>query len=156
VALRARPAVETPGLPPENPLWLAEVRRELVGRLPLGERLRVIAPDYLALRLQATLLAWPGFDPQAIAEQALAAMAAYFRLVGATEVWPLGREVSLLEVRGRLFRLEGVAAVQECALLWGESTAPIAQPVFSKTFLPLLRTGQSQIVVGRSPVETLP
>lgn len=156
VALRARPALETPGLPPENPLWLAEVRRELVGRLPLGERLRVIAPDYLALRLQATLLAWPGFDPQAIAEQALAAMAAYFRLVGGTEVWPLGREASLLEVRGRLFRLEGVAAVQDCALLWGESTAPIAQPVFSKTFLPLLRTGQSQIVVERSPVETLP
>lgn len=156
VALRMRPVVEDPFLQPENPLWLAEVQSKLAGRLPMGERLHVKAPDYIPLRIQATLVSHPGYSPDEIARRALDAMAKYFTLVaGASgeEEWPLGREVSLLEIRGRLFNIDGIAGVKDCILLWGDQSQPISKPMFSKTFLPLLRIAQSRIAIERIPAE---
>lgn len=158
VVLRARPPMENPIRQPENPIWLTEVRRELVGRLPLGERLRVISPDYIPLRLQATLASRSGYDPDEIASKALDAMVKYFNLVAgifAEEEWPLGRKVSLLEVRGRLLNINGVAGIRDCILLWGDQSQPVEEPAFSRTFLPLLRTAQSRIAVERISAETL-
>lgn len=149
VVLRARPPTEDSALPPESPRWLAEVRRQLVGRLPLGERLRVIAPDYVPLCVRATLLSRPGYNPEDIKKQALDVLKEYFTLVAGMpgdKAWPLGRQPKLLDVKARLLKIDGVAGVKGCTLLQADRSAAIAP---KSTDLPLLRPAQCQIVVER-------
>lgn len=153
VVLRARPPVEDSALPPESPRWLAEVRRQLVGRLPLGERLRVIAPDYVPLCVRATLLSRPGYNPEDIKKQALDVLKEYFTLVAGMpgdKAWPLGRQPKALDVKARLLKIDGVGGVKDCSLLEADPSAPIKLPELAKTTgLPLLRPAQCQIVVER-------
>jgi predicted phage baseplate assembly protein len=153
VALRARsPAATTT----ESPRWLAEVQRQLIPRLLLGERLRVVAPDYLQLQIQATLSARSGYDPKAIEEQVLQMLEKLFILVPVVTgdvVWPLGRAVELLDIKARLRNVDGVAGVKDCALIWGKLTSTNEQPKFSSRFLPLWQNTQSRIVVERSAME---
>jgi len=154
VALRARLPGEDYAAMPENPRWLEEVRRQLAGRLPLGERLRVVAPDYLALRINATLLAHPGYDPKKIQDRAGEVLAGFFTLLPGSPgdtVWPLGRPVESLDVSARLRKIEGVLGVKDCVLSW-----PLETPVFSNRFLPLLQTSQSRIDVLRPATESAP
>lgn len=152
VVLKARPAGSEIV---ENSRWLAEVHRELAPRLPLGERLRVVEPDYAPLRIKATLLARSGYDPNTIEADALRMLEMLFTLIPAVpggEVWPLGRPVELLDIKARLRNIDGVAGVKDCELDWGDSSSPAGQPKGSKRFLPLWQGGQSRITVERISV----
>jgi hypothetical protein len=144
---------------PESPFWLGEIQRQLTPRLLLGERLKVVAPDYVPLQIQATLLARPSYDPKAIEQQVLQMLEKLFTLVPNTstkDVWPLGQPVELLEIKAKLRQIDGVSGVTSCELLWGDPPSTIEQQKFSKTFLPLWQRPQSQIKVERMPIGSIP
>jgi hypothetical protein len=93
--------------------WLAELRARLLPRLPLGQRLRVIRPRYVNVRVTATLVAAPQVAPHALESDARAALAELFALVprpgrDPRAVWPFGRDVTPLSVKGKLRGLAGV------------------------------------------------
>jgi hypothetical protein len=149
VAVRERTTGHDSPRAPEQPRWLAAIQRALAPCLPLGERLRVVAPDYLPLAVVANLRAQPGYAPDELARHALDALADHFAVVRDDgSGWPLGAAVSVLAIRAKLLGLEGVAAVMACTLLWG--APPVAEaPRPSRTFLPLFSAGASRVVVER-------
>jgi hypothetical protein len=131
VALRQRRRSEIASPPAaEDPGWLAALERRLRPALPLGERLRVIGPDYVPLTVNAALVARQGADTAAIAQAA--AQVLQGRLaplpIAAYEPWPLGRAVSVLTVAGWLRRLNGVVALQHLTLNGQASGAVTLRP----------------------------
>lgn len=119
VALRQRRRSEAGAEPRvEDPGWLAALERHLRPALPLGERLRVVGPDYVPVAVRASLVVRQGVDAVAV----VAAAAELLRgglaplPVGAFEPWKLGRSVALLIVAGWLRRIEGVVAVKSLSL----------------------------------------
>jgi predicted phage baseplate assembly protein len=135
----------------ETPQWLTEIRRLLSPRLPLGERLKVMAPQYGVLAIRAVLTVWPTLDSETIRLRALAELARFFALIATSDtsdaVWPLGRGVEMLDVKARLRSVAGVRAVADCELLWQTSAG--TAPVFSRSFLPLWDRDRTQIWVKR-------
>ncbi|SAK99732.1 putative baseplate assembly protein [Caballeronia ptereochthonis] len=153
VAVRARAAGDDPALASESEGWLDAIRRRLVGRMPLGERLRIVAPDYRTLHIQASMRARPGYSTERLAALALDLLTAWLAPVAGTsgrfDPWPLGRAVEVLDVRARLLRIDGVASVVSCALLWdGDATQPV--PPASRAFLPLFSAASSVVTVEAS------
>jgi hypothetical protein len=131
VALRQRRRSEVAAPPAaEDPGWLAALERRLRPALPLGERLRVIGPNYVPFTVNAALVARQGADTAAIAQAA--AQLLQGRLaplpIAAYEPWPLGRAVSVLTVAGWLRRLNGVVALQHLTLNGQASGAVTLRP----------------------------
>lgn len=62
VVLRTRDADEEAGLMLETPRWLEGVRSELEPRVPLGSRLRIVAPQYTRFSIEARVEAEPRMD----------------------------------------------------------------------------------------------
>ena len=115
VALRERRQSEAAAPPAaEDAGWLAALERYLRPGLPLGERLRVTGPGYVAISVQAALTTRQGVDANAVVTAATALLQARFAPlpVGDNEPWPLGRGVAVLTLAGWLRRLPGVAAVK--------------------------------------------
>ncbi|MEO7496034.1 MAG: hypothetical protein ABIT83_18645 [Massilia sp.] len=126
VAMRARsddPAAT------ESALWLRAVRARLAPRLPLGTRLRVVAPRYLPLRLKVRLLAAPMQDPAMVVQAAKTLLAQRLALTAPTPaaVWPFGAPLTATSVAAWLSRLPGVQRVAGCELLAGTSDTPVAR-----------------------------
>jgi len=89
----------------EPAAWLAEIRRRLVPRLPLGQSLEVIAPRYVEVGISAELIAARNTDPAAVQQAAIARLEAALAIVSdepSQPVWPFGREVTVLTVKGWL------------------------------------------------------
>jgi predicted phage baseplate assembly protein len=63
IAMLGRPDGVEPAQIPETARWLETIRRQLIGRMPLGTRLEVIAPRYVDFSIDATLEVEPGRDP---------------------------------------------------------------------------------------------
>jgi len=99
----------------ESEAWTRAVRRQIMPRLALGERLIVTAPRYVPIAIRARLGAMRGHDPRLVAEAIRAEAKARLDPMR----WPLGRAVSSLWIEGWLRRIAGVAQVQEVALLDG-------------------------------------
>jgi hypothetical protein len=128
--------------------WLGHVQRALAPRVLLGERLRVVAPQYVTFTIDATLVLRQGVDQADVTRRALTMLAEYFKLSDPAggPVWPLGRPVRTLDVKGRLLRVEGVSCVSACTLrIDGQTGIPdvIAIPA---TGLPVFRHERSGII----------
>jgi hypothetical protein len=153
VALRRRRYSEAgaePGV--EDPGWLAALERHLRPALPLGERLRVVGPDYVPVAVRASLVVRQGIDAAAVV--AAAAELLQGRLaplpIGAFEPWKLGRSVALLTLAGWLRRIEGVVAVKSLSLN-GQISGVVALRAHQ---LPWITFGAGDIVatfVGAGP-----
>ncbi|MFP3643370.1 hypothetical protein [Paraburkholderia sp. SIMBA_054] len=157
VVLRDRQgAAESAGVVPESPAWLAEIRRQLLPRILLGERLRVIAPVYTPLSVVATIEARRDYDPATLANTATALLAGRFRIVtnaAGAPVWPLSKAVDTRDIQARLRALPGVARVRSCTL-YGANRSPWAQPSpLPARWLPQLLIDQCEITVVRSATE---
>jgi hypothetical protein len=89
------------------------LERYLRPRLPIGERLRVVGPDYVSIAVRASLLVRQGSDAAAIVATAAALLSGRLAPlpVAAYEPWPLGRGVAVLTLAGWLRRIAGVVAV---------------------------------------------
>ena len=145
IALREPQAANAPAGLRESRRWLEHVRRALAPRVLLGERLRVQAPDYVSVRIEVTLILRQGVDPAEVKRLALALLTSYFKLVDAAggPVWPLGRPLRVLDLKGRLLRLDGVTSVPACSLFAAGLT--VAQEVVT-----LKPTGLPQFEPERS------
>lgn len=145
-----------PDEPPatESSEWLAEIRARLSPRLPMGQRLTVIAPRYVDVRVLATLVAAPHVDPEAVRTAAIERLRDALRLVAqgsGNSEWPFGRDVAPLEVKGWLRKVEGVAKVVAVRLFEaGNDTAGNAIKL-GLIGLPRLQIGPSDIAVERWP-----
>lgn len=121
VAVRAR----APGAAPaENARWLNAVRARLAPRVPLGTRLRVVAPRYLPLRVNVELVAAPMHAPDTVAAEARALLAKRLALTPGQPndaVWPFGAALSATYVAAWLSKLPGVARVGACELRTGDA-----------------------------------
>jgi hypothetical protein len=114
VALRQRRRSEAAGPPAaEDRGWLMALERYLRPRLPIGERLRVVGPDYVPIAVRASLVVRQGSDAAAIAAAAAALLSGRLAPlpVAAYQPWPLGRAVAVLTLAGWLRRIAGVVAV---------------------------------------------
>lgn len=151
VALRARSPGRA-GAEPEPPHWLQALQRSLATRLPMGQRLRVIAPRYVKLVVKARLAAAPLEDPERIRKQAIEMLAQRLAVVADTPegpVWQLGLPVSVRQVEAWLRRLPGVGRVTECQLYRDDSGEPQARIVLPRVGLPLFDGAASSIAVER-------
>lgn len=109
--LRRLVALRTGGT--ETVPWLAEIARRLRPRLPIGERLVVLAPARVPVTIEAELVARPGAVPEGVREAALAMLGAVFDPLpdGDRPGWTLGKPVRPADLRARLRRLPGVVRV---------------------------------------------
>ncbi len=151
VALRARtPGVIDPA--PESPRWLAALQRALATRLPLGQRLRVIAPRYVSFAVRAHLVAAPLEDPEQIAADAMDLLSRRLAVVAdrpGEQPYPLGQALSLQQVTAWLRKLPGVARVTDCQFYVGD-TPVSGQRDLPRVGLPLLDTAASAISIERA------
>jgi hypothetical protein len=149
VALRAR----APGAAAEGARWLQVVRARLAARMPLGTRLRVVAPHYQRVRVNAQLVAAPMHDPATVEKDVRAMLAKRLALTAPEPdgVWPFGAPLSATYVAAWLSKVPGVARVNTCELLAGDSSAAVPQAVpASPSGLLELDLGASVIDVRRS------
>lgn len=138
----------------EDPDWLDEIRRQLAPRLPLGERLSVVSPRYVTVRIAARLVAGANLKPEDVATRAAEELRRRLALVDATTgdpVWPFGRDLTAFAVRGWLRNVAGVARVLEVTLFKdGEDAGD--HVALGRLELPRLRLGEGDVVVERPPL----
>jgi hypothetical protein len=131
--------------------WLGEIRARLSPRLPLGQRLVVIGPDYRSVRVRARLMAAPQLDPELVRRRASDVLAARLAVVappGSSE-WRLGQSLTSTAVKGWLRATEGVARVLELALLVDGAPVPEGVIELSPAGLPDFAIEPGDVVVER-------
>jgi hypothetical protein len=104
---------------PEGMPWLKAVRRSLAARIPLGQRLRVIAPKYVDIRISAKLTLARTADAAAVARDAETRLIEAFALTNQSEptkAWGFGRDVTATAIKGWLRGIAGVAKVVDVKL----------------------------------------
>ncbi|MGY4404080.1 putative baseplate assembly protein [Bradyrhizobium sp. USDA 3315] len=107
------------GAAPESAAWLETIRMRLAPRVPLGQRLCVIAPRYVDVRITARLAVARTANVAAVratAEDLLAENLAATNPQIPDRAWAFGRDVTALAVKAWLRRLPGVTRVGEVAL----------------------------------------
>lgn len=153
VAMRERDADDAAAAIPESPEWLEAVRRALSMQLTLAQRLRVIAPRYVPIRLQAAVNVGPQSDPSVMARQiALILQARFAPLAGAdgTPPWPLGAAVAVQSIRGWIRAVTGVLAVTSVELSSGSSTLTSGELSLPPAGLPQLSIAATDVSVTRT------
>jgi hypothetical protein len=131
--------------------FLGEVRARLAPRLPLGQRLEVVPPRYVPLRVEATLVAARNADPRTVSANAEQVLQSRLSAVGIDgPAWPFGRDVTGPSVRGWLRRVPGVAAVRSVRLLSGDRAQ--ASLTLSGRALPQFHFEDGDIQVERQPI----
>ncbi len=139
----------------ESSEWLREIRRRLLPLLPVGQSLTVVAPRYVEVRVIATLSAEPMVDPAVVREAAEATLRARLAVVAAVPgdpVWPFGRAVTPLAVKGWLRSVDGVARVRSLRLQADGKDAPERGVVLGPLGLPRLHIEPKDIEVERAPI----
>jgi predicted phage baseplate assembly protein len=142
------------GAEADSPDWLKEIRAQLAPRLPLGQRLEVIEPQYVKVRITAKLIASRTVSPKEVgsrAEEMLRKKFAAVAPVPGDSEWPFGRDVTLLAIKGWLRHVEGVAKVVEVSLYEGQSSEPKQTVVLGPIALPQLEISAVDITVERAP-----
>ena len=135
----------------EPEAWLQEIHARLAPRLPAGQSLAVVAPRYVVIGLDATLVALPRQNVMEIAraltrhleEQRFALLPA----AGVTE-WPLGGDVTRAKVSAWLRKFAGIARVLELKL-WVDGREASGDIDIPDAGLPLLRLSANAITVLR-------
>jgi hypothetical protein len=142
---RADPAVVA-----ESAAWLQALRRRLLPRLPLGDRVNIEAPRYVPVRLSAKLTIAQDRNSDGIRARALHLLKARFAIVKTCPddtPWPLSRDVRAKDIAGWLLKLPGVTGVS--SLLVGKGEGSPADPVVTlpRDSLPQLQLGNDDVVV---------
>lgn len=150
VVLRERGEKDTTKPAGETRRWLGHVQRALTPRVLLGERLRVIGPQYVAFAVDATLVLRQGVDPAHVSRLVLDMLTEYFKLSDAAggPVWPLGRPVRALDLKGRLLGVDGVARVTDCKLRVDGQSEAQGVMTLAPTGLPVFQRDRSSITVA--------
>jgi hypothetical protein len=136
----------------ESAEWLEEIRARLAPGIPLGQRLRVVAPRRVEVRVRAQLVAAPRLAPATVLEGAgdrLRKALAVAPDPDASSGWPLGRDVTSLGVQGWLRGVEGVARVGATTLLRDGRAVPTGVLVLGPTELPRLVFADGDLTVVR-------
>lgn len=126
VAMRTRPDENEPDEPPETTRWLAEIRRQLVQRMPLGTRLVVSAPRYRDFTIETIIEAHTGLNPDTVKKAVVDELKKRLAIVGRTPRRP-GVPVTKRDVAAWLRGVNGVKRVVEVQLRYdnGEATDEI-------------------------------
>jgi len=104
---------------PETPEWLAELHARLAPTLPLGQRLRVLGPSYVEIRVTAKLMAAIGADVAKIRQAAIDTLKDRFKVIDLDTKnggWSFGRSVTPVMVGGWLRNLPGVVRLDQVQL----------------------------------------
>lgn len=137
--------------------WLQEIRGRLAPRLPLGQRLEVIAPRYVNVGVKAKLVAAPNMNPDQVQQKAMEMLETQLATVagrtGGGE-WPFGRAVTPLAVKGWLRNVEGVARLATVELLEDGVAASGRAISLGVIGLPRLTLEPENLTVERSPKGT--
>jgi predicted phage baseplate assembly protein len=138
----------------ESALWLNEIRRRLRPRLPLGQGLDVIGPRLVDIRVVAHLVAAPQIDPDALRAAIQRVLRARLAITAtdAADVWPFGRDVTSLTVKGWLRNVDGVARVVSAALISPPSTDGRDRIELGAAALPRLQIEPGDLTIDRAPV----
>ena len=138
----------------ESALWLGEIRRRLVPRLPLGQRLDVIAPRLVDVHVVTHLVAASQLDPADVQKAVEQALLAKLRITATDDswVWPFGRDITALTVKGWLRNVDGVSRVTDVSLQSSAATAAGDRVALGITGLPRLVIAVGDIVVARSTI----
>ena len=138
---------------PESARWLKAIRERLALRLPLGQRLEVVAPRYKRVRVRATLVAAANLDPKQVAANVTSRLATRLALVpGSTgdDAWPFGRELTPLTVQGWLRSAPGVVQLIDLSLLEDDAAPDGGIVRMGRLGLPKLELVKGDIVVLRA------
>lgn len=138
----------------ESAIWLQEIRRRLAPRLPLGQSLTVIAPRFVDVSLIARLVAAPQVDPKQVRSAVEKKLRASLAVVPAdgVSVWPFGRDLTALTVKGWLRNVEGIARVERVSLRTASAPDGTDRVELGPIALPRLRLEDSDIAIERSPI----
>jgi predicted phage baseplate assembly protein len=121
VAMRARSGADEPQVAPETDRWTNALRRALVGRMPLGVRLRVRAPGYRSFAVRAHIEGQPRRNPADIEAAIRAQLRDAFALTprAGLAARRLGAPVSLPDLAANIRRTAGVRRVLALQLIVG-------------------------------------
>lgn len=140
------------GADAESSVWLEAIAARLAPRLPLGQRLHVIGPRYVALRVTAQLVVAPRADPAIVESAAIETLRAELAPVAsgsAGKEWPFGRDIGVLTVKGWLRRVPDVVKVADVQLIGdGLAAAMAVKLVFNG--LPRLSMNAGDLVASRA------
>ena len=142
---RADPAVIA-----ESQTWLQALRRRLLPRVPLGDRVTIEAPRYVPIRLSARLAIEQNRDAAGIKARARRLLEARFAIVKRCPddtPWPLGRDVRANDIAGWLLKLPGVTGVSSLLVGKGQGSPVDAVVKLPRDGLPLLQLGPDDIVI---------
>ncbi|GAB3374120.1 putative baseplate assembly protein [Lysobacter rhizosphaerae] len=95
---------------PENPRWLETIRARLAPNLLAGQRLVVIAPHRVRVRIAATLRVSASTNPGNVIREARRALQAMFSKEG-NSTWDFGRDLTRWSAAGCLRGVDGVLDV---------------------------------------------
>ena len=132
--------------------WLQEIRRRLALRLPLGQRLELIAPRYVAVQVHAQLEARPRVAPEQVVRDCVAELERRLAIVAENgdAGWPFGKPLSITSVSGWLRKVEGVARVRSVQLIADGIGAESGLVALPQTGLPRFERAVSEIQVLRA------
>jgi predicted phage baseplate assembly protein len=151
VAMRARPSGE-PAATPESARWLEAVRRRLAPRVPLGARLRVLAPVYADFSLRARVEAEPRRDPMEVRRAILDGLARRLTLVRVQPgdpQRPFGLPVTRRDLTAWIEALPGVQIVSALTIVLADGSVAEEVPV-ARNGLPRIDFEASEITVDRA------
>lgn len=126
----------------ESAEFLNAVQTRISPKLTLGQRIQVIGPSYVPVKITATLTSCRNANPADVRENVIAMLKQRLAIVAGvgTTPWPFHRPVTLRTVEGWLRKVEGVAQVV---------TAEVNAGPFGATSLPSLQISDSDITVNR-------
>jgi predicted phage baseplate assembly protein len=133
---------------------LEEVHSRLAPRLPLGQRLEVIAPHYIPLRVVATLTAARNVNPREVETDARKELLEELAIVAIDpeDQWPFGRNVTEVAVKGWLRSVKGVARVVSVTLLVGDDEMSQRTLIAGPRDLPQYRYQAGDLTVEVAPL----
>jgi hypothetical protein len=143
----------------ENTSWLLEIQRRLALRLPLGQRLQVVAPRYLPVRVRVTLRARAQVDPLRLQRLIESELRRRFSLTvgrGGESAWPFERDVKRLDVQGWLQKLPGVAQLIALELLLDDVPVHNGSIPIRGRALPRLLLRPDDVVIERTSAAVRP
>ncbi len=134
----------------ESTTWLQALRRRLLPRVPLGDRVKIEAPRYVPIRLSARLTVAQNRDIAAINARARRLLEARFAIVRTCPddtPWPLGRDVRANDIAGWLLKLSGVTGVSSLQIGKGEGLPADAVVKLPADGLPQLQLGSDDVAI---------
>jgi len=138
----------------ESSLWLAEIRRRLLPRLPLGQGLDVIGPRLVDVRVIAHLVAAPQVNPDVLRAEVERTLRTKVTMTtgDGSAVWPFGRDLTAVTVKGWLRNVEGVGRVLNVALLAPPVADQRERIELGATALPRLQVDAGDFTIDRAPI----